>query len=106
MNKLGGNKNMLTMVACLVCVGLIFFGVDAMAIVLIVGLLDFLLGVNIYRVNGATTRAKMMIATGAYIFVMGVLYLTKVIPENWFWDIFAGGLLIIVVIGFILLRKK
>lgn len=100
-----GNQ-LLLIFACAVCVGLVFFSANAMLIVAVVGLLDFLLGLNIVRTNGVTAQARIMLATGAYILVMSVLYVTKLLPEAWFWDIFAGGLLIVVLVWFVMLRKK
>ena len=37
---------------------------------------------------------------------MGILYFIRVLPEAWFWDIFAGGLVIVVLAWFLLTRKK
>jgi len=105
LNKLNGS-NKLTFIACVICVIAIFMGADAMLIMLVIGLLDFLLGFNIYRVKGPTVQAKAMLLTGAYIFVMGVIYFIGFIAAKLFWDIFAGGLLIIVVISFVLFRRK
>lgn len=100
-----GNQ-LLLIFACAVCVGLVFFSANAMLVVAAIGLLDFLMGLNIIRTTGANAQAKIMLATGAYIFVMGILYVTRLLPEAWFWDIFAGGLVIVVLVWFILLRKK
>lgn len=100
-----GNQ-LLLIFACAVCVGLVFFSANAMLIVAAIGLLDFLLGLNIVRTVGVNAQAKIMLATGAYILVMSILYVTRLLPEAWFWDIFAGGLLIVVIVWFILLRKK
>lgn len=100
-----GNQ-LLLVVACAAIVGLVFFSANAMLIVVAVGLLDFLMGLNIVRANGATAQAKIMLATGAYIAIMGILYFTKILPEAWFWDIFAGGLVIVVLAWFLLTRKR
>lgn len=100
-----GNQ-LLLIVACAAIVGLVFFSANAMLIVVAVGLLDLLMGLNIVRANGATAQAKIMLATGAYIAVMGILYFVKALPEAWFWDIFAGGLVIVVLAWFLLTRKK
>lgn len=100
-----GNQ-LLLIFACAVCVGMVFFSANPMLIVAVIGLLDFLMGLNIVRTNGATAQAKIMLATGAYILVMSILYVTRLLPEAWFWDIFAGGLLIVVLVWFVLLRKK
>lgn len=100
-----GNQ-LLLVVACAAIVGLVFFSANAMLVVVAVGLLDLLMGLNIVRANGATAQAKIMLATGAYIAVMGILYFIRVLPEAWFWDIFAGGLVIVVLAWFLLTRKK
>ena len=100
-----GNQ-LLLIFACAVCVGLVFFSANAMLVVAVIGLLDLLLGLNIVRTAGATAQAKIMLATGVYILVMSILYAVKLLPEAWFWDIFAGGLVIVVLVWFVLLRKK
>ena len=100
-----GNQ-LLLIFACAVCVGLVFFSANAMLVVAVIGLLDFLLGLNIVRTVGANAQAKIMLATGVYILVMSILYAVKLLPEAWFWDIFAGGLVIVVLVWFVLLRKK
>lgn len=105
MKGLQGNQ-LLLIFACAACAGLVFFSDNAMLVVAVIGLLDFLMGLNIVRTAGATAQAKIMLATGAYILVMGVLYVVRLLPEAWFWDIFAGGLLVVVLVWFVLLRKK
>ena len=98
-------SQLLTIAACLICVGLVFTSADSMVIIFVIGILDFLLGVNIVRTNGPTAQAKLMLVTGAYIFVMVLLHFASILPEQWFWDIFAGGLAVVVIVWFFLLRK-
>ena len=100
-----GNQ-LLLVVACAAIVGLFFFWATDLLVVGAVGLRDLWMGLNSVRAKGATAQAKIMLATGAYIAVMGILYFIRVLPEAWFWDIFAGGLVIVVLAWFLLTRKK
>lgn len=102
----GTNSNKWLYLACCAVMILIFAGIDGMIILGIIGLLDFWAGAMMCRGGHVNSTSKSMIITGIYIFVLSVIYLTGILTEDLYWKIFGGGLLIIVVISFILFRKK
>ncbi|MCI6018484.1 MAG: hypothetical protein MRZ59_06510 [Clostridiales bacterium] len=106
LNKFRKNKNLFTLIGCILCMAIIFSGVDAMVVIGILGIAAVLLGLIIYKESGATIHAKMMLVTGGYIFIMSAIYLLKLIAVTLFYQIFFAGILLIACIGFVLFKKN
>lgn len=102
----GNNSNKWLYLGCALIMFMIFAGLDGMLVLAVLGLIDFWMGASMCRAGNPNGQAKAMIATGIYIFVLSVIYLTNILAEDLFWKIFGGGFLIIIVLSFILFRKK
>ena len=68
MKSLVGNQ-LLTLIVCLICVGLVFTSADSMVIIMVIGILDFLLGANIVRNSGP----KMVVCKSVILYLIWVV---------------------------------
>lgn len=115
MKKYAGS--LITIIGCIIVIAIMFSGVDSMIVMIVLGILNFYLGAYSYiekkslfrtdytkvknQASYCRKQGKCLMALGAYIIAMGMVYFLNIIPMEIYWDIFLVLLLAIIVVGFI-----
>lgn len=113
--------NLITLLGCILVLGIIFSGANVMAVMIVLGILNFYMGAYSYiekrtplrtdyskvknQISYCRNLGKSMMAAGLFISIMSILYMIQLIPEQIYWNIFLTGLLVITGIGFAVHKK-
>lgn len=120
LQKLLKNWNTLVSVIGIILVfGIIFSGVDAMYVLIVLGAMNCLYGLyavitkkpmskNVQMLERKNPQQYNMamgicqIAMGVFVLAMGVIYVADIVTGKYFWDIVLAGIVVIMIVWYIL----
>jgi len=123
LQKLLKNWNTLvTVVGIILILGIIFSGVDAMYVLVVLGAMNSLFGLYaIITKKPMTKNAEMLnpknpqqynlamgicqIVMGVFVIAMGIIYIKDIVPAKYFWDIVLVGIIVIMVCWYVIKLK-
>lgn len=119
--RLKNVNNLITIIGCILIIGIMFSGVNSMMVMIVLGLLNFYMGAYSYiekKTPFRTDYSKVidqssycqklgvcLMALGIYIIGMAAIYFIQIVSSEIYWNIFGIGLLIIIVMGFYFHKK-
>lgn len=112
-------NTLVTVIGIILVLAIIFSGVDAMYVLIILGAMNSLFGLYSVITKKPMTREGQMlggknpqqynmgmgicqIAMGVFIMVMGIIYVTDIVTGKYFWDIILVGIVVLMIVWYIL----
>ncbi len=113
--------NLISLVGIILVFGIIFSGVNAMYVLVVLGAMNCLYGLYAIITKRPITRSMeagknapryhigmgiCQLCMGLFVLAMAIVYINKIVTGKYFWDLMMVGMIVVMVFWYALKRKK